>query len=268
MKRMALLGMLSVAAVFAQNGEALFKEDCASCHDGGMDRAPTRATLREFSAERVLGAMETGAMVSMASRRSAAQRRTIAEFVTGKTLSTNLIEAPLPEAMCKTEDRPDFSNVLWNGWGQNTSNTRYQSTPGIRAEDVPKLKVKWAFAFPGEQSVQAQSTLAGGRLFIGSPAGKIYSLDAATGCIRWWFQASGGVRNAIRVEKVGTTAMAFFGDSGANVFGLDAASGKQIWKVKVDDVPVARVTGSVAFHNGKLYVPVASGEEVAGANPK
>ena len=33
----------------------------------------------------------------------------------------------------------------------------------------------------------------------------------------------------------------------------------------MDDYPVARVTGSPTFHNGRLYVGVASGEEGAGA---
>jgi polyvinyl alcohol dehydrogenase (cytochrome) len=115
--------------------------------------------------------------------------------------------------------------------------------------------------------VQAHSTLAGGRLFVGSPAGKVYSLDAATGCIRWWFQATGGVRNAVRIERVGNSWTAFFGDGSATVHALDAASGKELWKAKIDDFPLARVTGSVNYYNGKVYAPVASGEEAAGANP-
>ncbi len=255
--------------VFAQSGEALFKDSCASCHDGGMDRAPARAALREFSADRVLQALETGAMVSMASNRTAVERRSIAEFVTGKALTGGLVDVPSPEEMCKLGPAPDFSKVSWNGWGQNSSNTRFQdaANAGLSAADVPKLKVKWAFGFPGEQSVMAHSTIAGGRLFIGSPAGKVYSLDTATGCVHWWFQAGGAVRNAIRIERVNNVATAFFGDQRGNVYALDAATGKQLWTVKVDASPVARVTGSVAFNNGKLYVPVASGEEVASTKP-
>jgi len=36
---------------------------------------------------------------------------------------------------------------------------------------------------------------------------------------------------------------------------------------KVDNYPVARVTGSPVLYQGTLYVPVASGEEGAGAAP-
>ena len=46
---------------------------------------------------------------------------------------------------------------------------------------------------------------------------------------------------------------------------LDAATGELLWKTRVDDFPFARVTGSPTFHNGRLYVGVASGEETAGA---
>jgi polyvinyl alcohol dehydrogenase (cytochrome) len=265
----ALLSIAISAQSSDTPGETLYKSNCASCHDGGMDRAPARAALREFSADRVLQAMEIGPMVSMASNRSAAERRLIAEFITGKTVTGLVADVPSAAAMCKNAPAPDFTKVSWNGWGQNSSNTRFQdgANAGLSAADVPKLKVRWAFGFPGEQSVMAHSTIAGGRLFIGSPAGKVYSLDTATGCVHWWMQAGGAVRNAIRIERVNNVATAFFGDQRGNVYALDAGTGKQVWTVKVDESPVARVTGSIAFNNGKLYVPVASGEEVASTTP-
>jgi len=53
----------------------------------------------------------------------------------------------------------------------------------------------------------------------------------------------------------------------ANVFALDASTGQLIWRTKVDDFHVARVSGSPTVHDGRLYVPVASGEEGAAAVP-
>src|SRR6185295_17517941 len=158
----------------------------------------------------------------------------------------------------------DFSKILWDGWGQDKSNTRFQDTKqaGITANQVPRLKVKWAFGFPGEQTANGAITLAGGRLFVGSPAGKVYSLDAATGCVHWYFQAA-AMRNAVRIERVASGYAALFGDNSGTVYALDAVTGKLLWKTKVDDYPQTRVTGSMAFYNGRLYVPLASGEEVA-----
>ena len=50
-----------------------------------------------------------------------------------------------------------------------------------------------------------------------------------------------------------------------NIWAVDAQTGQVIWKTKVDDHAFARVTASPVFHDGRLYVGVASGEETAGA---
>src|SRR6185503_12392349 len=107
-----------------------------------------------------------------------------------------------------------------------------------------------------------QASIVGGRIFVGSWGGTVYSLNAATGCIHWFFNAGQGVRSAVTVVRVdmpgGARDVAFFGDAGANVYALDAATGKQLWKTDVDDFPVGRISGSPAYHNGRIYVGVAS----------
>src|SRR4051794_16240495 len=104
MKRSLLaLLLLGSTPVLAQDGAALYRRDCASCHDMGVDRAPSRDALQTMTAERVLGAMESGPMISMASRDNGAERRAIAQYVTGKTLSArDLSTTPAQSAMCGT----------------------------------------------------------------------------------------------------------------------------------------------------------------------
>ena len=75
-------GMLFCAAslLYAQDGEGWYKQACASCHDGGLDRAPSRDAFKQMSPAGVLAAMETGPMISMAvrfSQRSGARSRNI-----------------------------------------------------------------------------------------------------------------------------------------------------------------------------------------------
>src|SRR5580658_8124408 len=104
----------------AQDGGAIYQKSCAPCHDRGADRAPTHEALHAMTPERVLAAMESGPMISMANRRSAADRRAIAEFITGKSFERPLDTAPAQAAMC-TGPEPEFTNPtagpLWNGWG-------------------------------------------------------------------------------------------------------------------------------------------------------
>jgi polyvinyl alcohol dehydrogenase (cytochrome) len=272
----AALLLFSVQTISAQDGGAIYQRSCAPCHDHGADRAPTREALRAMSPERVLAAMESGPMISMANRQSEAARRAIAEFITGKSFDHPLDTAPSSAAMCPAP-APAFRNPsagpLWNGWGQNLLNTRFMNSTeaGLKASDLGRLKVKWAFGFPATLDANAHPMLANGRVFIGSPSGTVYSLDATSGCIRWFFNAAGGVRAAISIGQVNTGAgqqyVAFFGDGRSFVYGVDAATGKLIWKTKVDIFPAAHITGSLVFYKQRVYVPVASGEEGAGASP-
>jgi polyvinyl alcohol dehydrogenase (cytochrome) len=271
--------LLSFAALTpAQDGAAAYKQNCASCHDGGNDRAPSRDSLRAMSPERILNAMEAGPMITMATRLKATDRRALAEYLAGKSFSQPFDPRPPAQAMCGSMTESKFIDPLsrpaWNGWGVNTNNTRFQDTTaaGLTAAQVPRLKVKWAFGFPGDIQAYAQPAIAGGRVFVGSQGGMIYSLSADTGCVHWFYPASAAVRTGITIARIQPASVtpayaAFFGDQSGNAYALNAATGAQLWKTKVDDYPLARITGSPVFYNGRLYVGVASGEELAATAP-
>src|SRR2546423_6289325 len=149
-----VLLVLTSTPVFAQDGAVLYRRDCAACHDMGVDRAPSRDALQTMTAERVLTAMESGPMISMASRVNGAERRAIAQFVAGKSLSARDLSTTPPQgAMCvPAQNTPGaFANPLtgknWNGWGDNTSNTRFQDSnnAGITVAQASRPSVKWAF---------------------------------------------------------------------------------------------------------------------------
>ena len=268
----AILALAGAALLAAQDGGALYKQMCAGCHEGGADRAPTRDALRAMTADRVLAALESGPMISVTNRRTPAERRAIAEFVTRKQLTGSLGTKPSAQAMCPASPARALAiSPVWSGWGQNSTNSRFQNQPGFTAADVPRLKLKWAFAFPDDIISNAQAVINGDRVYVGSNSGAVYSLDAKTGCIHWYFQADSWVRAAISVgarpAEGGSAPTAFFGDGIANVYAVDAATGTLLWKTKVDNYPVARVTGSPTLYRNVLYVPVASGEEGAGAAP-
>jgi polyvinyl alcohol dehydrogenase (cytochrome) len=214
-------------------------------------------------------------MISMAHGRTAAERRAIAEFASGKSFDSPLVTTPSAGAMCAARGgfTDPLAGPLWNGWGQNHTNRRYQEAiaAGITATEVPRLKLKWAFGFPGDIQVMAQATLVGGRVFVGSIAGNVYSLDASTGCVHWYFEAETSVRSAVSIGQVrserGSTYAAFFGDTRGNAYGVEAATGRLLWKTRVEGFPSARITGSPVFHQGRLYVPIASSEEGVGSLP-
>ncbi|HXI31852.1 MAG TPA: PQQ-binding-like beta-propeller repeat protein [Vicinamibacterales bacterium] len=162
----------------------------------------------------------------------------------------------------------------WNGWGADAENSRSQTAAfaALPADDVPRLAVKWAFGFPNGESAYGQPTVVGGRVYIGSDNGFVYSLDAATGCVHWSFRAQAGVRTAISIGRIADAGAerfaAYFGDLKANVYAVDAATGQQLWTRRADQHALARITGAPALWEGRLYVPVASMEELVGGHPK
>ena len=174
---------------------------------------------------------------------------------------------------CPDNGAVAFANPLnephWNGWGVDPSQHRFQPADMARlsASDLPRLKLKWAFGFPGARRAVTQPTVFGGRVFVGSENGKVYSLDAKTGCTYWAFDAVRGVRSAIVIGRRGDGWAAYFGDRAANVYALDALTGKALWTTKVDEHPAAMITGSPTLAGGTLFIGVSSFEEVTGANP-
>ena len=55
----------------------------------------------------------------------------------------------------------------------------------------------------------------------------------------------------------------YFGDWSAHVHAVDAASGQSLWRVRADDHPMAKITGSPVLEPGgrRLYVPVGRGRK-------
>src|SRR6202790_85282 len=181
-----------------------------------------------------------------------------------------------------------LSNAQWNGWGRGLDNTRYQPEPAIRASDVAKLAVKWAFGYQSGTEF-GQPTVVDERLFVTSSSGRIYSLDAKTGCTYWTYDAAAGSRTAITIGELAPTRVAalprrlkrtlahldvikapsaaFFGDDSGAVYALDAQKGTLLWKTQVDAHPSARIVGAPTLYNDRLYVAVGSNEEKNSADP-
>jgi len=255
-------GMFTAFA--APDGAAIFAANCAICHkaDSGT-RAPDADALRRRSRSNILKALESGTMATQGAAMTAAERLAVATWLVPK-------ETEVSEARANTcaASKPLRDLNGWNGWSVDSTNSRRQSaeTAGITADQVPNLKIKWVFGIPNADSAFAQPTAVGGRLFFGTGDGTVYSLDAKTGCTYWTFKTPSTVRTAISVGTFDKKYVAFFGDIEANVYAVDANAGTLVWKAKADAHPFARLTGAPMLHEGRLYVPVSSVEEVSAGN--
>ncbi len=281
---LAALGLgLSTGVLAAQGAEdeLIFRTQCALCHmesaapaGSPNEKAPTRVQLRQFSPEAVVTALTSGKMQAQGSALSEAQRRVVAEYATGKQLSAALVRSGvLNKCAVDTPMGDPAQGKSWNGHGNGLAATRFQpaSTGKVTAADLSRLKLKWAFGFAGVGAARTQPAIAGGRLFVASENGEVHALNPKTGCTYWTFKAQAGVRTAMSVAPYHTAAgkraiAVFFGDGRANVYGVDAQSGAQIWTRKIEEHPSAGITGAPIVYDGRLYIGVQGlGEEGRGS---
>ena len=264
----------------AQGGTELgfrtFQSKCMTCHGNpNVDRAPSPAAIREMSPERIYTALTTGVMKTQGQDLSDDQKRTLALFMSGRPMGSMQMgdSKSMPNQCPSNPPLADpAAGPAWNGWGVDTSNSRFQPAKGagLTAADVPKLKLKWAFGFPTGVSSFGQPTVVSGRVFVGTDIGYVYSLDAKSGCVYWSYQTKGSIRNAISLGPVKTASAkyaVYFGDAHANVYAVDAQTGAELWIKKVDDHFAARITAAPTLYDGRLYVGVSSSEEFSAATP-
>lgn len=245
--------------------DAVFEQHCAACHGNPATRAPNLAALRAMSPEFIVDALTGGIMQAQGAALSPAQRTALAEHLTGQKIGAQ----PQMAGRCADAALPLSAGApAFNGWGANPENWRYQPEPDIRAAQLQRLEVKWAFGFPGSVVAFGQPTVAGNRVFVGDQSGRVYALDAHSGCYHWIYRAGTGVRTAITVARIGDADIAWFGDRRGRVYAVDAIAGTTLWKVAADDWPAAQVTGAPALFEGRLYVPVSVGDDSKAVDPK
>jgi polyvinyl alcohol dehydrogenase (cytochrome) len=265
-----LLTSFAASAAEDPYAEQLFKQHCASCHEVGAAapgaRIPPVSVLKTMTPTAILKALETGIMKSQAAVLSTNERQAVANFL-GKRVTVERRRDEIANRC--TAETAWKGSAGWTNWGAGVTNMRYQPAKdaGLRAENLTKLTLKWAFAFPDTAVLRSQPAVYRGTVFVGSQEGSVYSLDAVTGCVHWTTTVQAEVRSGITVAELSGKPTIFFGDSSGYVYGLDGATGKQLWKLSLDEHPAAKATSTPVFYQGKLYVGVSSLEEALSVSP-
>ncbi len=245
-------------------GLALFNENCASCHNGTVPKAPAIVWLEMLEPDIVLSAMSEGIMKQQAAHLSSEEQLHIAEYLARIELDDYQPPAPPPSCENTRLDKtaPPPAAV---GWGHDNNRFVPASVGGIDAGDFGDLELKWAFAYPGAIRARSQPAVGWNTVFVGSQTGKVYAFDLDTGCAEWTYRAGAEVRTAIVADA--ENERLYFGDILGRVYAIDAMTGEEIWRVSVDDHPNATITGTPTLGGGMLAVPVSSLEVTSAADP-
>jgi polyvinyl alcohol dehydrogenase (cytochrome) len=242
---------------------SLFNKNCAPCHLRPDGRTPSFQMLGQMSRDVIYQALTTGPMKAQAASISDRDRALLAAFLPQ--------EPPLPapdlRANLCTDKHPARSPdpASWPIWGADIGNARFQPNPGFNSDEVPRLKLRWAFAYP-TGAVSALPILHAGRLYSASPAGDVFALDARTGCTAWMSKVGAGVRGAPAVGKTAAGLAVFVDDNRGFVDALDAASGQILWSSDIQNGSPGSMLGAPILYEGRIYAPFgAVGEKASTA---
>jgi polyvinyl alcohol dehydrogenase (cytochrome) len=267
--RYFLLAVLTAALAFGQDGAALYKERCATCHDTPQGHVPSLSSIKAMSGEAIYATLTTGVMKERAAGLSTTDIFALIGYIapTGAAKTTTVIK---PTCGANPAFQVKAGAPEWNGWSPEDTNSRYADAKisGLKAADVSKLKLKWAFGLGEVTTVRAQPAIVGGRVFLTTTGGVVYSLDAKTGCTYWGFAAAPGIRSGVSIGEANGKPAAFFAEGGGTVDALNAQTGELLWKEKPVDHFATIATGGPRFYRGVVYQGYSSFEEALGGDPK
>lgn len=159
----------------------------------------------------------------------------------------------------------------WPRFGYDLRNTRFNKLETqVGRNNVARLKAKWEF--DAGAPIQNTPAVIGDTLYFGTHGGDFFALDTRTGSRKWHVSMGEPHPEHLRFlrsspEYAGGrlyfgAGRAVDGADHAVAYCLDAATGKTIWRTKLDEKAGEHdtlVTCSVTLFDGKIFVGTSGG---------
>ncbi|MGA9884012.1 MAG: cytochrome c [Candidatus Acidiferrales bacterium] len=155
--------LFAAATARAQDGAAAYRAHCATCHSSAAVHVPPKSALRTMSLSRILAVLQNGVMKTVGDTLTPQERYAVALYLSATTPKAK----PMPASAFCNAGAPSFrfsaSDANWTGWSTDASNARFQNAAaaGMRVADVPRLKLRWAFALGDETNARSQPAVEG-----------------------------------------------------------------------------------------------------------
>ena len=166
----------------------------------------------------------------------------------------------------------DIGGTQWQFGGQDLKNSRWQGTEvKIGVNNVARLAPKWIFTAGGE--VSATPAVDGSKVYFPDWAGNLFAVDRNTGQEVWRVRigdASGAPGDKARATPAVADGKVIIGTQGpfgggGKILAFDKDTGALLWSTVLDTHPAAIITQSAVVYAGRVYVGVASLEELFSA---
>lgn len=247
-------------------GRAVYDRACAACHNNPEAmRVPALDSLRSMRRATVQYAIDVGYMRFYAKDLGATERTQLLDWL---ALGQPDNSAWLAKAQCGggAAEINASATPIASTFGLGHRNLRQLTAEqaGLRTADFAKLELAWAVAFPQTPTMRSQPVIAGNTLFVATTdAGRIYALDAQSGCVKWMYESPFPLRSSLTYGEVESgKPVIVAGDALGAVVTVDALSGKQLWRSDVRIHESNRITGAPVIHKGRVFAPL-SGVEIS-----
>jgi len=282
--RIILISALCLAAdlAFAQDtviraaanvdGEALYNETCAACHNmPEATRSPPLETLKRMGARAVRYALTHGKMKVQAEPLGEAGIDSVVAFLSAAAETDN---SWITGMQCPA-DRMDLDTGAATIWTQgfDRRNRRHLTTEqvGLTTRDMGNLELAWSMAFPGTANMRSQPAVVGNTMYYPIvDSGQLFALDigAEAPCVKWVYQHDIPLRTTIGYHTLADgRPVLVFADVSAHTILMDAVTTEILWDASVQATSVSNVTAMPVLYGDRVYVPISSGELLMGAAP-
>ena len=127
-------------------------------------------------------------------------------------------------------------------WGMGTQGQRHSTLKDVNVKTIGRLVPVWSMSFGGEKQrgQESQPVVHNGKMFVTGSYSRIFALDAKTGEKLWKYEhrLPEGIMPCCDVINRGAALydnLVIFGTLDAQLVALDQATGKVVWRQKIDD---------------------------------
>jgi len=153
-------------------------------------------------------------------------------------------------------------------WGLGTQGQRYSGLTDINPKTIGRLVPVWSMSFGGEKQrgQESQPLVYNGKMFVTGSYSRIFALDAKTGQKLWKYEhrLPEGIMPCCDVINRGAALydnLVIFGTLDAQLVALDQATGKVVWREKIDDYSAGySYSAAPLIAEGLLITGLSGGE--------
>ena len=169
------------------------------------------------------------------------------------------------------QQRPSNADGQWTMASRDFAGTRYSALADITPSNVGQLQVAWSFSTGLVHGHEAAPLVVGNIMYVVTPyPNYLYAIDLAQpgGQLKWVYKphparASQGVACCDVVNRGAAYAdgKVVFNTLDAHTVAVDAATGKELWNVKLGDINVGEtMTMAPLIARGRVLVGNSGGE--------